>query len=431
MRGGGALMRQAGRSAAPYLLRLQRREEASILLEQVILRDSSLETVAAVLPLLRRIATATEGTEGSLEDAGRLAIALWYAGRFSEAETMMRDIMRKAATQGQFRIALVMAGKLVVLLRDTGRAEDALALVEENKDYTRRAGLGPWTQLANGGQRLQLLNALGHYEEVLSTVEALQEHMRAFPEESEQEEAALPWSVRESILDVGSSAARSLERWEAALTLNAEIVASAEARGAPALEIARKRFNDCGPLLRLGRFGEARTLLHACRCVFEQERGVRELGAIFSALAILEDGLAHPQQAIAFQETALRYKYLAGTPEDCAISHHNVSNYLDRAGGEQQVALAHLLAAGVIRFQTGSGMLVSTLRNLAIDFANSAPDSPPLPASFDELCRLVEEVDGVRFRELFERLPRRAATGDAALVEVLAQQHRTSAEGSQ
>jgi hypothetical protein len=143
--------------------------------------------------------------------------------------------------------------------------------------------------------------------------------------------------------------------------------------------------------------------------------------------------LDHHQQAIAFEETALRYKYLAGTPDSCATSHHNVSSYLKRAVGEQQVALAHRLAAGVILFQMGSGMLPSTLQNLAIDFANSTPDLPPLPTSFDELCRLVEGVDGVRFRELFARLSRRAATGDAALAEILrmAQQHRTSAEGPQ
>jgi len=84
-----------------------------------------------------------------------------------------------------------------------------------------------------------------------------------------------------------------------------------------------------------------------------------------------------------------------------------------------ETALAHRLAAGAIRFQTGSGRLATTLWNLAIDFAQFIPDPPPLPESFDELCRMVEAVEGVRFRELFERLPRRAATGDEALREVL------------
>jgi hypothetical protein len=143
------------------------------------------------------------------------------------------------------------------------------------------------------------------------------------------------------------------------------------------------------------------------------------LGGVFSALADLEDTLGHHVQAIDFVETALRYTYLAGNPEACAIAHHNLSNCLQRAGRDWEVALAHRLAAGVILLQMGAGKLPSTLQNIAEDFAACAPDLPPFPDDFDELCRLVEAVEGVRFRELFERLPRRAATGDEALAAVL------------
>ena len=43
-----------------------------------------------------------------------------------------------------------------------------------------------------------------------------------------------------------------------------------------------------------------------------------------------------------------------------------------------------------------------------------------MPASFDQVCDLVEQTEGVRFRELFSRLPQRAASGDEALQAVLA-----------
>jgi tetratricopeptide (TPR) repeat protein len=419
LRGGGRLVVQAGRNAAPYLLRQERWGEASTLLERAILIDSSPGTTAAVLPLLRRIAAETEDTKDGLADVGVLAKALHKAGRWSEAEAMMWDIMHKAAERGEFRTASGMAGDLINILRGTGQTEEALALVGEKKDYTQRAGLGPWTQLGDECRRLQLLNALGRYDEVLSAVEELREQMHALPEESEQKEAMPPWSVREGILDTGGFAAMRLERWETALALNAERVASQEARGAPVLEVARTRFNAYGALLRLGRYGEAHALLHACRAVFEREGDVAGLGKVFSALADLEDKLGHRGQAIAFQETALRYTYLSGDPEDCAIGHFNLSIWLKRAGAEPKTCLAHRLAAGVIRFQTGSGYLATTLRNLAIDFAQFAPDPSPLPASFDELCNIVETVEGVRFRELFERLPRRAPTGDEALQEVV------------
>jgi hypothetical protein len=41
------------------------------------------------------------------------------------------------------------------------------------------------------------------------------------------------------------------------------------------------------------------------------------------------------------------------------------------------------------------------------------------PEYADELAGIVEQVEGVRFRELFERLPRRAKDGDEALAIVL------------
>lgn len=424
MRGGGGLVAQAGRSAVPYLLRQGRWYEAGMLLERAIQRDRSPGTIAAVLPLLRHIASVTVGTEQELRAAGSLANALLQAGRWLEAEATMRDIVGRAVAREEFLQALANTGDLINILMATGRAEEALALVEEMKGYTRRAGQGPWTQLGNEVLRLQLLNALSRHEEVLAAGDELREQMRALPEESEQGEASLPWNVRETILDTAHIAAMGLEQWETMLALNTEIIASKEARGAPALEVARTRFNDYFPLLRRGCYGEARALLHACRAVYQEEGYMAGLGKVFSALADLEDTLGHHGQAVALAETGLRYDYLAGNPEECAIDHHNLSNYLQRAGREGKTYLAHRLAAGVVRFQTDSGMLASTLQNLAIDFGQFAPDPPPLPASLDELCRIVEAVEGARFRELFEGLPRRAASGDEVLREVvrLAQQ---------
>lgn len=43
-----------------------------------------------------------------------------------------------------------------------------------------------------------------------------------------------------------------------------------------------------------------------------------------------------------------------------------------------------------------------------------------MPDSFEQLCQIVERVDGMRFRDLFQRRPKCAATGDEALWEVLA-----------
>jgi hypothetical protein len=128
--------------------------------------------------------------------------------------------------------------------------------------------------MSGEGQRLQVLAELGRYDEVLAAVEALRPRMAMLPERSEAEEAVVPWNVREALLDTGRTAALYGERHEQALALNAEIVRSKEKRGAGALELARARFNEYGPLLNLERYDEARRLLEGCRSVFEAERDI-------------------------------------------------------------------------------------------------------------------------------------------------------------
>ena len=288
--------------------------------------------------------------------------------------------------------------------------------------------MGRWAQLKDERERLQVLAALAHDAEVLMAVKEHRKELRTLPQVSAQEDRVAPWNVREIILDAGRSAALHLEHWETALALNAEAIELKEARGATALEVAQRRFNDYFPLLRLGSYPEAHTLLQACRTTFESAGDVGMLGHVFSALADLEDDLHHPVAALAFGQTALRYAYLADTSGACATHHFNLTLFLRRAGDSPEVALGHRLAAAVIRFQTGSGWLHSTLQDLAQDCVAFVPAPPPLPASFEALCEVVERVEGVRFRELVERLPRRAPTGEAALAEVirLVQEQTTS-----
>lgn len=413
MQGGTRIVVESGKRGAPYLMRTRRWDDASDSLEDVVMRDGTPATLAFALPLLRQIVDATRGSELGLAIEGVLANTLLKAGRYDEAEKILRDLITKCVAQDNFRLASASAGILLILLRQTGKLQDALALSEQMAEYTRRAGLGPWTQLGDETRRLQILNALGNYREVLDAVQEKRTLLTTLPEKSAAEETANVWNVREALLDTGFFAARDLQEWQTALDLNAEIVEFTRARSADEVVIARKRFNDYGPLLRLRRYGEARALLDYCRAAFEQARAIRELGAVLSALADLEYQEGHYADAAQFERVALRYRYQAGQPEDCAISHNNLAEYLTRAGTAPQVALAHRLAAGVILLQSGSGNLANVHGNLA----NSAlPDVPP---TFEEVVNIVEQIPGVRFREAFARLPFRAPDGDSAIAMVL------------
>jgi tetratricopeptide (TPR) repeat protein len=410
--GGGVVVAHAARRGVPYLIRTGEFDIASRLLEELLQRDRSPETIDFALPLMERIVQATAGSERALIDQGILAKILRMAGRSDEAEHRMREVIERARALGEYWLASSAGGDLVNLLRHAGRPDEALQVVEAMAQDTRSAGLGPWTQLTDEGQRLQLLNALGRYGEVSEAVQQLRLQMAALPEVSDTDENVTPWNVRESLLDTGRSAALRSEDFEGALGLNEEIVRSQRARGAGALEQAKNRFNDYGPLLRLRRLGDARELLLDCRRVFEAERHPAYLGMVFSALADLEDETGAPDKAAGFEFVALGYAYQVGVPEACSISHHNLANYLKRSAGDHALVLAHRLAAAVLKAQTRSGRLSSTLQALAAD------DLAPSPPAFADVVRHVEAVPGVRLAALFERLPRTFADGDAALAAI-------------
>jgi hypothetical protein len=412
MEGGGSGVAESARCAAPYLLRQERWGEASTMLEQMLVRDNSPDSLAFALPLLRRIVEATANTKEELENAGILAKTLWKTGRTDEAESLQRDLIARSVARGNYRLASTAAGDLLNLLWSSGRLGEALQVAEELAGYTAQAGLGPWTLLSDEVQRLQVMAGMGRYDEVLTAVEMLRPKMDVLPLKSEAGEAVNPWNVRETLLDTGHTAALYSERWETALTLNAEVVKAKESRGAGALEVARTRFNDYAPLLRLRHYADARALLHSSRAVFQAEHDIESLSRVYSALADLEENTGGRVAAVRFEEVALGYSYQADEPDACAISHHNLANYLQRQGADPATVLAHRLSSATIRLQMRSGRLPTTVRNLALS------DLSPTPPAFTDVAERVETIEGVRFRALFERLPRTVPDGNAALAAV-------------
>jgi tetratricopeptide (TPR) repeat protein len=330
---------------------------------------------------------------------------------------MLRQVIERAIERGEYDIASATATHLGDLLLESGRLREALAAAETLLELSAQAGYGPWTMLADERQRLQTLDALGEHERVLSEVEELRQRMAELPEESGQMEGVTPWMARERILDTGRSAATRLRRWEQVLSFVEEIQESERRRRAPVREQATTAFNAHGALIELGRLQEARSLLDRCRAVFEDDHDAVRLGAVFSALAALEARLGHHQDAIEFAERALRYAYVATWVQEISSLHANLAIYLADHDGARDMVVAHGLAAILVSYQTDSGMLSQHLDNLPN--LSKLDTQAVLPASFEDLCKRVDRVPGVRFRELFQQLPLRAPNGDVALAEVL------------
>jgi tetratricopeptide (TPR) repeat protein len=423
----GGLIVRAGLAAFPYLSRRGDWTLASTMLEQVDHVDDGPATVAALLPRMRRIVEATIGTDRELIDRGLLARFLREAGRTKEAEGELRAVIETAAARGEFLIASAISGDLTNLLRVGGRYDEALEVLDRKAEYTKRAGLGLWTGLSDEGRRLQILALRGENAAVLRRVTEIRELMRTLPNPAGSNENVSIWQTRETTFNLGFLAASFLKEWQRALEFSREALQSKKARAAPLLELASFAFNDYGPLLRLERYEEAGELLRTCRDVFERENSIEMLGKVFSALADLEDELGRRMTAQHFEETALRYRYAQGDPRDANISHFNISNYIIRRQGSWSEALPHRLAAVLISVATQSGDVAGDFAALVRDLRNAGPEGrAALPADFAGLCATVEKIEGVRFREMIERL----AGGQAECDEIFQQVVTTALEAA-
>ena len=293
---------RAGLAAVSYLMRLEQWAAAANMLERAFNRDPTRANAAAALPAIQEIA------DHDIRHADVLAMVLEVLDPLA-AEREMRTFIDAAVARGEYAAASITAGRLLYLCIDSGRLAEALALTEKKADYTRQAGLGPWSQLVDEGQRLQVLNAMGRAGSVLAEVQQLRDHMQTLAlRRATRTRSSTPWNVREGLLDTGRHAARQLGRWDDSLDLNAAQLASMRDRGAPATVIARATFNDYYPLLQLGRTDQALALLVECRQVFQHIGDIEMLGKTLDALAATENMRDHGDAAIRLERDALRYE---------------------------------------------------------------------------------------------------------------------------
>jgi hypothetical protein len=413
---------RAGLAAVPYLIRQERWADAGYLLEHAFVRDPSRANGAAVLPAIEEIA-ARDPRQADV--AARVLQVIDPAA----AEARLRAYLDAAVARGDYQAASVAAGRLINACRARGRLAEALTLAGQMAGYTRQAGLGPWTQLSDEVARLQILNAMGQAGRVLAEVERLRGHMQTLPAAPGPDETVPAWTVREVLLDTGRNAALQLSRWDDALDLTVAQIASMRERRAPAAQVARSRFNEYGPLLRLGRTGEALELLLDCRKVFQDANDTGMLGKTLTALADTEDHRGHGDAAISLERDALRYTYLAGDVIGIAVSYHNLGNYLRRHARQPAPALACHLASALICALTGADDGGQSVRGAAEDLREFGPVATP-PADLAALCGQIGEIPGADLHRLLTALAPDPAATEQTLQQLITQAQSEAATPS-
>jgi hypothetical protein len=410
-----ALVVRAGLAGAPYLLRCGDWHTAGFLLEQATIRDGSPGVTQAALPSLRRIADAA----GAPVYIGVLAGVLRRVDPV-EAERLLRGAMDAADGAGDYRTAAFIAGQMCNLLIEAGRLGEALAVAGQVQEFTRRAGLGPWSQLGDEGQRLQVLGLMGEHARVAAEVDRLRTVMAGLPSRRGPDESIDPWNVREVILSIGRSSALATGEWARCLELNAEVVTSKRGRGAGEHAVTRTRFNDAGPLMRLGRLDEAAQLLTECQRIFEDDADIANLAKVLSTRAGLEASREHWTVAADLERAALRLSYASSDTESIAISHHNLANYPRQTGDDKASQRAHRLAAALIFGVTRMSHYFAMAQDaLMAEMRADGGTDPSLPSTLAQVIDLAEQTEGVHLAVLLTALQPDLAQLEDALTGIL------------
>lgn len=351
----------------------------------------------------------------------------------SEAETALRESMDAAVAAGDYTTAMVAAGRLADLLKDTGQLVEAVQLGWQRIHYAEQAGLGPWTELNSRVALLQALNRLYQNDDIqarriLGEVSRLRDQMAALPAVPGPDEAVTAWNTREGLLDTGRNAAVQLGRWADALDLNAVVLASMRGRSAPATIIARSRFNDYAPLLRLDRTEEALALLQACLRTFQEAGDNTLIGNALSALADTESFRDHGEAAVRLEHDALRYRYRAQDVTGIATSYHNLGMHHGLHTRQFASALACHLAAALIGYVTWSGDVHGSVPFAArgvLELRGRAV----LPASVAALGDQIGDIPGTNLPLLIAKLFPDPAGAERALRDLITRVSELAATG--
>jgi tetratricopeptide (TPR) repeat protein len=341
------LIVRAGFGAVPYLIRQEQWEPAAATLEFAFNRDPSRANAAAMLPLVQKIAD-------HLDSAALLLAIVTEVIDPAAADVQVRGYLAAAVDRGDYRAAMIAAGRVAYQCLHSGRFTEALAFAGQAVSYAQQSEVGPWTKLGTEVQRLQMLDETGDASHVLPEVQRLRNLMETLESDSSEDEAARSWDVREALLNIDRSVKVQLRQWDEALAVNAEIIACMRDRRAPASQIAVASLNNYGPMLGLGKISQARNLLLDCRQAFLDAHDLKMIGTTLGALADVEEKLGHFGNAVRLAHDALRYAYEAGDTGTIHDVYHNLGNYLAKHADQPITALACHLCAALINTLSGT-----------------------------------------------------------------------------
>jgi tetratricopeptide (TPR) repeat protein len=342
-----------------------------------------------------------------------LAVALDNAGQPDQALALLEQALSEAEAAGSWDDVAVIASHWSNALSALDRLDAAKAARLRSAEAHRKHGSPRANLLGSELEALRIDVMQGVAKTALSEIEARLDEARALWQrhlagESVPEAPDFEFLGRMLIggLDTARQANAALERWDACLALLAELEQIHRARGEGEHMLARTRFNQYGPLLRLGRLDEAQRVVEFCVDVFRDSNDLIGQAKALSALADVWHERGSIDEAIALERQALSIRHRLPDPEGRALSHHNLAEYLGQAVRLIE-ALPHRLAAIIYRRVSGRSQDFKTsLQSLTQDIrrlhqANHASPAPAWP-------RLANLLTLPEFHALAEWLAKRS-----------------------
>ncbi|MBQ0988694.1 hypothetical protein KBX08_01125 [Micromonospora sp. H61] len=334
------------------------------------------------------------------------------------------DEDRLALTEVDYRAAVdaddhvragLRAAELSGLLRVRKQFTEALPYADQAIAHRRRAGFGSWSQRFDLGRRLQLLNDLCRWEEVLAELAPLRSELRGEPNLPSRTDPVNPSTVRDQLLTLGLLAAVALRDWELAVGFHDDLAANMQLRGVGRVELALHKLDRVTLLSPLRRIAEIGEMYDEIRAVLSDNLDAETRARFDVALDRAATTLA-PEAPWRRQALADAYKGMDSLPL-IAVEHY----YFASGDGPARTPTAkasHLLASAVVCSLDGQEASAAlTVRHVAPHLYQ--PDGTRAVPTLDSIVAVVEEVPGVRFRELVTQVigtPSRAAAAVADAV---------------
>jgi len=408
---------EAGRRALVYCVQAGEYNRlgrfASVLVTSII----NPRLLDAVLPYLDTAAKSAPAGKPHWSCLTYLADALRKAGRPDASLQFYEQAATEAAESKNWSEIAWITGNWANALGDEGRLDASRAKHLESAEAKRRAGDPLVSVLGSELEACRIDIMQGRASNVLPEVEQRVAQVESWWQSTRKGGESVPEApnaeqlgrVLISALDVAREAHVAQEDWNAALHQIDRILEILRELYRPVQDIAAARLNRANVLRKLQRYGEAQAELESCLAIFAGDP--MRIATVRSSLASLFDDQGDVLQAVDLERRALSMREQLPDPEDRAISHNNLANYLVKTGTSstqaesachQVAALSYLVVAGL------RAHLQKLLGNYAIDFreAKAAGRSFTPP-------RLADLLAQPAFRPLTQWLDQREVNREA------------------